>query len=300
MIKGVISPSIVLFQKDGGVDYEKSKSHMDWMLRNGVNGLFVTGTYGSGYLLSPNERTKLYKIAKRLTEGHSGTFVIAHTGCVDTASTVALTKAAAETGIGAVSAISPLIYGYTDTDVWRYYDAIQSASDAVVFAYNNPGVTGYALSADLIDRLKSLGLAGIKDSSADKALAKRCCVGVEPSFQYITGTTTDWPEMKNIGVKAMIAGMCNYLPEFAVGLFNAAFENEDKANRIYELVKSAGGKLKFGNSLVSSHICLKSREMDAGYMRAPLCADYDALADGMKRAKAAIEDAFVEFGRISS
>jgi dihydrodipicolinate synthase/N-acetylneuraminate lyase len=292
MLKGVISPSIVLFHEDGSVDYEKSVAHMAWMLEAGVNGLFVTGTYGSGYLLSLEERVKLCRLAQELTEKHAGTFVIAHTGCIDTASSVALTKKVYDLGIGAVSAISPLIYDYTESDIKRYYDTLLGAADLAVYAYNNPGLTGYALSLELIEELKALGLSGIKDSSADLGLAAHFCADKEQTFQYITGTASGWLGMREAGVMAMIAGMSNYLPEFVVALYKTSYSDPAACKAVNEIIKSVGSKLKFGNSLVSSHITLKARGLAAGHMRLPLYVDYEGNAEGIARGRAAVEEAF--------
>ena len=47
-IKGALVPALTFFDKDGNIDENYQLKHMDWVLANGVNGLFVTGTYGSG------------------------------------------------------------------------------------------------------------------------------------------------------------------------------------------------------------------------------------------------------------
>jgi len=48
MIKGSLVPNITFFDARGDLDIEKTKWHMRWMFEKGLDGLFLTGSYGSG------------------------------------------------------------------------------------------------------------------------------------------------------------------------------------------------------------------------------------------------------------
>lgn len=278
MIKGVIAPNLTFFKKDGSIDFEKCAMHMNWMLEKGVNGLFVTGTYGSGYLMSEEERIEIYRLAKEISANHRGSFVIAHVGCPSTSSSIALTKAAQDIGIQAVSAIAPFNYKYTDKEILGFYEALVNSANIPVFAYNNPEVTGVPISYKMVKELEKFGIQGIKDSAINIELAT--CISNSnllnnKRFQYITGTTTGWLGFRKLNIDTMIAGMCNYIPELVVDLYRYSFTNETKALKIYQIIYDLGTKIKSGNSLSSSHIALYSRGFDAGCMRKPLVVDYD-------------------------
>ncbi|MDR1246776.1 MAG: dihydrodipicolinate synthase family protein [Clostridiales Family XIII bacterium] len=292
MINGVIIPAIVFFNADGGVDYEKCRAHMKWAVSKGVRGLFVTGTYGSGYLLTLEERVKIYETAYDLTKNVRNAFVIAHTGCIDTASAVFLTRRASEIGIKAASAISPLIYKYSEDDIKRYYMTLLESADIDLYAYNNPDLTGRALSVNIIEQLRAAGVKGLKDSSVDTELAKRFCETDSSDFQYIPGTVSKWIEFRRLGACAMIAGMCNYAPEPVVALYDASFKDTVEAHRIYDIISGLSPGLKFGNSLVSSHICLAARGFDSAGMRAPLHVDLERDKGKVRKAKELMDDAF--------
>ena len=64
MIKGSLVPNITFFDHKGRLDLEKTKWHMRWMFARGVDGLFLTGSYGSGPMISLEERTEIFKAAK--------------------------------------------------------------------------------------------------------------------------------------------------------------------------------------------------------------------------------------------
>ena len=50
-MKGVIPPMITPFSKDGDVDYAALKTLTEF-LKNEVDGLFITGSYGSGVMMT--------------------------------------------------------------------------------------------------------------------------------------------------------------------------------------------------------------------------------------------------------
>ena len=52
MIQGSLVPNITMFDSNGNLDIEKTKWHMHWMFEKGVDGLFLTGSYGSGPMTS--------------------------------------------------------------------------------------------------------------------------------------------------------------------------------------------------------------------------------------------------------
>lgn len=300
MIKGIIAPNLTFFTKDGKIDKEKCRWHMNWILSKGVNGLFVTGTYGSGYLMSLDERIQMFKLAKEVSEKNPGSFVIAHTGCSDTASSVQLTKAATEIGIDAVSAIGPYNYKYTEEEILGFYSSLVNASDIPVYAYSNPDVTGMPVSYKLVKKLEEIGIVGLKDSTINMQLLTSIYNNNQmnnKNFQYISGTTTGWLAFQKLGVDTMIAGMCNYTPEIVEALYRYSFTDLDKAVKAYQISYDLGSKIKVGNSVASSHISLKARGFEPGYTRLPITVSYDdkkekisAIAEYINGALAQIDD----------
>lgn len=295
-IKGSIAPNLTFFDAKGNIDEEKTRWHMRWILDNGVNGLFVTGTYGSGYLMSASQRVRVYEIAHEIAAGHEGAFVIAHVGANDTATSVYLTEKAVSIGLNAVSAINPYTFKYTDDELLAYYKAIiEAAGEIPVFAYNNPDLTHRAIDYKFLKKLQAIGIAALKDSSINIQLASNIYNDNKlnhKNFKYIAGTTTAWPAFRKLGCDTVIAGVCNYAPELVSALYRISMEDdEEKTLQAYQIVNKVSGVVKQGNSLLSSHIALKARGFDPGYMKAPLIADYDAAADRLPLIAAAIKQA---------
>ena len=55
---GVVPPMITPFRENGEVDYQGLKVLVEF-LRENVDGLFITGSYGGGVLMTEEERKKV-------------------------------------------------------------------------------------------------------------------------------------------------------------------------------------------------------------------------------------------------
>jgi len=164
-IKGIIAPNLTLFNKNNKIDLMKNKVHMEWMINNGVNGFFLTGSYGSGPLMSVEERVEIYKLAVELKRKYDDLKLIAHVGCIDTESTLVLAKEAERCGVDIIASVAPYYYKYSEDNILSFYEKIVSEVSIPVYAYNNPKTTGFTFSLAFIDKLKKCGVKGMKDSS---------------------------------------------------------------------------------------------------------------------------------------
>ena len=295
-VKGTLVPALTFFDEHGNVDEDFVRWHLGWVLDNGVNGLFVTGTYGSGYLMTPDQRVDVFRIAMEVSKERPGTFVVGHVGANDTNTSVYLTEKARDLGLEAVSAVNPYTFKYTDDELVGYYKAlVDAAGDMPVFAYNNPDLTSKAIEFGLVKKFMKVGVSAMKDSSLNLKLATAIYTYNKlngTDFKYISGSTTGWPTFRMLGVDTMIAGVCNYAPELVSAMYKLSLgDDEEKFLKAYEIVNGIGSKVKIGNSQVSSHVALKARGYDVPYMKKPLVCDYDKYSDKMPEMADAFEKA---------
>lgn len=212
-MKGVVPPTITPFKKNGEVDYEGIKILTKYLADN-VDGLFITGSYGSGVLMSIEERKKVAETTLKAAEGKIP--VIVHVGTADSASAAELAAHAKDIGTAAVSAVGPFYYTHNDDSVVAFYDAIlkSTGGDFPVYVYNNPGFQGYPMSLDLLKRLKNLGAHGIKDATfsvMDHANYVRELK--DENFDIALGTEAMWLAACTLGTEAYIPGLGNAVPE---------------------------------------------------------------------------------------
>lgn len=58
-IKGVINAPFTPYYDNGEVNYEPITAYADILASNGLQGVFINGSSGEGYMLTEEERVKL-------------------------------------------------------------------------------------------------------------------------------------------------------------------------------------------------------------------------------------------------
>ena len=273
-ITGSLVPNITIFDASGRIDVAKTRWHMRWMFEHGVDGLFLTGSYGAGPLMSLEERVSIFELAKEVAAGFPGRCLIPHVGCIDAAQAVELARAAERIGVDAIGAVPPFYYKPTDEAIVEYYRAIIEAVKTPVFAYNNPETTRYTFNLKTVRRLQALGLAGLKDSPLSLGFVTQVVYAAQEAgsdFQFIPGTSTGWLPLCYMGVRAVIAGTNNWAPEIIAELLRATAAGEQaRARKVYLVSMDLSAKMHFADSTVASHMALYARGHDAGFPRKPM------------------------------
>ncbi|MCX7788012.1 MAG: dihydrodipicolinate synthase family protein [Spirochaetes bacterium] len=274
MIKGSLVPNITIFTSNGEIDVEKTAWHMDWMLSKGVDGLFLTGSYGAGPLMSVEERIEIFKIAKKVASKYTGKVLIPHVGCIDTKSTIHLAQAAERLGVDAVASVPPFYYKHEENVVIQFYKDLIDSVKIPVFAYNNPETSRYTFTIKAVNTLMEYGMAGLKDSPLNISFLSRLAYEVEEKkrdFQIIPGTSMGWLPLYYMGVRAVIAGMNNWAPEIITELVRSTFTGDfDRARKVYIVMAELSSKMHFTDSTLVSHLALQARGYDAGFPRKPM------------------------------
>jgi len=274
MIRGVLAPNITIFDKEGIIDTEKTEKHMRWMFENGVDGFFLTGSYGAGPLMTLEERASIFTLAKKVAKDFPEKFLIAHVGTADTASAVQLSKKAEIAGVDAIGAVPPFYYKYSDEEVVRYYEEIVKSVNIPVYAYNNPTTTRVKFSVSTVEKLQKVGIVGLKDSSLDMLFLTQVYYNTKNNkkdFHVIIGTEVGCLPMYLMGIDTIIGGMCNYVPELVSIMYKLVKEGpREEAERVYEAIMDFRKIMSVADSTIVSHMALYARGFDAGFPRKPM------------------------------
>jgi 4-hydroxy-tetrahydrodipicolinate synthase len=274
MIKGSLVPNITFFDAAGELDIERLKWHMRWMFDKGLDGLFLTGSYGSGPLMTNQERLQVFKAAKEVASEYEDKFILAHVGCIDTKSTVELAKAVDLLGVDAMSAVPPFYYKHDEERIIQFYRDIIENVKTPVFAYNNPSTSRFTFALATVHKLQELGLAGLKDSPLDVGFVSNVFYDAKVNkkdFQLILGTSTGWLPYYYMGAQALIAGMNNYAPEIITAMLKYTFDGDtESAEKAYLVMMDLSKKMHFTDSTIVSHMGIYARGYNAGYPRKPM------------------------------
>lgn len=274
MIKGSLVPNITFFDPKGNLDIEKTKWHMRWMFEKGLDGLFLTGSYGSGPLMTNEERIEVFKAAREVASEFSDRILIPHVGCIDTRSTVELAKAADEIGVDGIAAVPPFYYKHSENLVINFYKEIIESVSTPVYAYNNPVTSRFTFTLSTIRKLQDMGLAGLKDSPLDVGFVSTVYYDAKMNrkdFEVILGTSKGWFPFYHMGIRATIAGMNNWAPEIMTDMIKSTFEGDrERSEKAYMVMMDLSKKMHFTDSTIASHMGLYARGFDGGFPRKPM------------------------------
>jgi dihydrodipicolinate synthase/N-acetylneuraminate lyase len=274
MIRGSIVPNITFFDSRGNLDTDRTKWHMRWMFERGLDGLFLTGSYGAGPLMTNEERIEVFRAAREVASEFTDKTLIPHVGCVDTKSTVELAKAADEIGADGIAAVPPFYYKHSEDLVIAFYREIIESVDTPVYAYNNPATSRFTFTLGAIQKLQQLGLAGIKDSPLEVGFVSTVYLDAKinnKDFEVILGTSNGWFPFYHMGIRATIAGMNNWAPEIITAMVQRTFDGDlEGAERAYLVMMDLSRKMHFTDSTIASHMGLYARGFDGGFPRKPM------------------------------
>ncbi len=139
----------------------------DLFVRQGLGGLYLTGSTGQWPLLAPAERRAIVECVIGAVAGRIP--VMVHVGAACTEDAVALAKHAARAGADAISSVTPTYYAYSPDVIFEYYRQVGAATDLPLFAYHLSGVSRVALGPrDYAERLLRVpNAAGMKITDVD-------------------------------------------------------------------------------------------------------------------------------------
>ena len=267
-IEGIIPPLLTCFDKNGDI-YDKGQREMIEFLLPYINAVYPCGTYGSGPLMSVEERKKVAEIIIDQIKGRIP--VIVHVGAASTRDTIELAKHAQNIGADAVGAISPYYYKYNDNELFNHFKNLANSVDIPVYVYNNPKLSGNSISAEVLSQTSDAGIKGVKDSSFDLVNFYLYLVTVnKPDFDFIVGTEAIALSSFLAGASSAICGVANVIPEPLHELWELVKGRKwEEAQALQLKVIKIRKIMKMGSTLTNCYAILKMRGINAGQPRQP-------------------------------
>ena len=277
-MKGVVPPMITPFREDWELDIDCLRILVRY-LRDNVDGLFITGSYGGGALMSEEERKRVAETTIR--EAGDKLPVVVHVGTADSLSAARLAAHAAEQGAAAVSAVGAFYYKHAEDEICRFYDAIVKAvkSKVPVYVYNNPQFQGYPMELPVIRKLKeSVGVRGIKDATFDIIThANYMRLLRDDSFDVALGTEAMWLAACVLGCDAYIPGIGNAFPEICRQMYREGASGDYKACRRTQFRVNAMREIMYvaRSTQLAIYAMLEIRDIVKCHPRAPFVTASD-------------------------
>lgn len=241
-MKGVVPPMLTPFRENGDLD-EVSLKILVGFLSNEVDGLFITGSYGAGPMMSLEERKKVVEITLETSAGKVP--VIPMIGTTNNRDSIELGRHAEKSGASAVAAVGPFYFTHNEDDLLDFYKALIDSINIPVYLYNNPGFQGYPIDIKTIKKLKDYGLAGVKDATFDILThASYLRLLKDEKFDVALGTEAMFASACILGCESFIPGLANAFPEInkkmyeqgMSGNFTACRETQFQINKMREIM----------------------------------------------------------------
>jgi 4-hydroxy-tetrahydrodipicolinate synthase len=198
--------------------------HCRWLLDSGCDGLVLLGTTGEANSFTVEERISILEGV--LGAGISASRLMVGTGCCAIDDSVRLTRHALAVGVDRALMLPPFYYkGVHDAGiVAAYARTIEAVADAAlrVYLYRIPQLSGVDIGAAVIRELRDRYpdiIAGIKDSSGDKAGTVALCEEFGAALDVLVGTESFLLECLAAGASGCVTATANAHPSLICQLY---------------------------------------------------------------------------------
>ena len=213
-IKGVIVPMVTPLNPDETVDVGSLRRLVNYLIDNGVHGLWASGTTGEFANLPDAERVRAMEATVDETAGRVP--VICNISSASTGMSVALASEVRELGMDGVALTPPYYYPDSQDELADHYRYAQDRIGLPLWVYNIPQTVKTVVEPGTIATLAAEGtVVGVKDSSgAGEPLAQLnvLCAQGEISLLRFLGTVFRVTSAGAVGVHGVIPGIANLVP----------------------------------------------------------------------------------------
>lgn len=297
--QGIFPALYACYDDAGNISTDRVKKLTQWLIDQGVKGLYVGGSSGECIYQSKEERKAVLEAVMEVAKGKIT--IIAHIACNNTADSQELAAHAESLGVDAIASIPPIYFKLPPYAIAQYWNDMSAAAPNTEFIiYNIPQLAGVALTTSLLDEMmKNPMVVGVKNSSMptqdiqmwrDEGIkaGKDFAVFNGPDEQLISGLV--------MGATGGIGGTYGVMPQLYLKLYQyvksgdlaTALDIQNECCRI--IYKLCSGH---GNMYAMIKECLRKMGCpDCGSVRAPLAplcqADYPIADECVAMIQAAI------------
>lgn len=271
-LKGIVPALMTPFKKDGAVDYEFLKEHLDFLIEAEVDSLYILGTAAEVFLMDIEERKAVAQAVVEYTAGRIPVFM--HVGDLRIDQAEKMIDFAKNIDIAGLGAVTPFYYHFSQQQMIDYYQklAAKAAPELDLYLYNLPSYTTNDLLPDSVAELsQTKNIIGIKNSMADLERLYSLIDQSSDDFDIIMGNDLLAYPAFLYGAKAVVSGHSNVFPEVFVKLYQALKEGDLKtARKMQEATTVIGKVLKGGSNLAYYKRALEIRGFKPVYSREPI------------------------------
>lgn len=289
LLHGPASEIITPFTENGEIDYELLEAEYEFLISNGITGLFVNGLASESLMLDVDQRVEAVRRAVKVANGRIPVFGNLIFNSIDFA--VSCMKRYEECGVDAIFITPPLVYQYTGEGLYDYFAGIASATNLPVYIYNAPE-TGNKISPEVVAKLfKNIpNLRGYKDSTQDIIHLQTVIdlIGKDRHFELMAGSDAQILSTSMLGGKGVVSLITCVFPKLILELIAAIDQRDyEKAQELQGKVLRVRKAFKIGPFMGAYKYVSELIGGPLGKMKAPLKevseADKEKIKDMLVR-----------------
>lgn len=269
-MKGIYSALLVSFDKDGNINEKGLRE----IIRHNIDvckidGLYVGGSTGENFMLSTDEKKRIFEIA--IDEAKGQVKLIAQVGSVNLKEAVELAKFTTDLGYDAISAVTPFYYKFDFNEIKHYYETIINSVDNKLIIYSIPFLTGVNMSIEQFAELfENDKIIGVKFTAADFYLLERMRKAF-PDKLIFAGFDEMMLPATVLGVDGAIGSTFNVNGVRARQIFEAAQKGDiETALEVQHVTNDLITDILNNGLYQTIKLILQEQGVDAGYCRQPM------------------------------
>ena len=249
-IRGVIVPILTPLNADETVDTQSLRRLVNYLLDNGVHGIWASGT--TGEFASLPDKQRLISIEAVIDEVAGRVPVIGNVSGGSTQLSIELALAVVESGLDGIAVTPPYYFPHAQDELLDHYRYIRDRVPLPLWVYNIPQTVKTAVAPSTVAKLATEGaVVGIKDSSgAGELLAELNILCDQDDLRLLRflGTLYRVTTARAVGADGVIPGIANLVPKIATAGWEAGEAGDVETARACDAqLLTATGIQRFAN-----------------------------------------------------
>ena len=224
--KGLVVPTVTIFNDDETVDYEGMKVYLDFLIDNGADALFALGTTQENATFSTDEYKELVKFIVEYVNGRVPCYI----GVSSPATRISVEYAqyAESVGADAVFAGGPYYMRVTPDELMQFHRDIAASVNIPYLAYNNPGLAKLGLEVSQLKQLTEENVVKmIKDTTGNPVRSQDLKMNCKEGTKVFFGDDYGAFQAMIVGADGWTAGIGNVFPEKCRKIWDTVVEEKN-------------------------------------------------------------------------
>lgn len=266
----VLTAMITPFDANNHVDFNTMTTLIEHLIRNGTEGLVITGTTGESATLSSEEREEIYEHVVNVVNKRVP--VLAGTGTNDTKSSIIQTKIASKFGVDGIMLVSPYYNRPNQAGLYEHFNTIANSTDLPIMLYNIPGRTSVYIEPETIIELSKIeNIVSVKESNGNLDHITTIIANTPSEFTVYSGDDSMTLPIMAVGGTGVVS-VASHIIGIEINKMVKSFiaGNISEAGQLHRELLPIMNALFMSPSPAPVKAALKLKGLDVGSVRLPL------------------------------